>query len=70
MVESNLVTICGTAFVAVFVLLVVLAAVIRLLTTVFPHRDLSADAALAAAICTAVTTVYPGARVTRIEEES
>ena len=68
--ETNLLTICGTAFLAVFVLLIILAVVIRLITVVFPLPDKSDEATLAAAISTAVATIYPGARVTRIEEET
>ena len=67
--ETSPLTVCGSAFVTVFVLLCVLAAVIRLLTVVFPSRDVSDDAALVAAVTSAAATIYPGARVTRIEEE-
>lgn len=70
MAETNLLTVCGTAFSAVFILLIALAAIIRLITTVFPARRGADDAVLAAAISTAIATVYPGARVTRIEEET
>ena len=70
MVEAGLLTICGTAFLAVFVILVILAIVIRLICMVFPLRGDSDDAALVAAIGSAAATIYPGARVTRIEEET
>jgi hypothetical protein len=66
--EPNLLTICGTAFLAVFLLLIIFAAVIRLITLVFPLRGQPDDAVLAAAISAAVATVYPGTHVTRIEE--
>jgi hypothetical protein len=56
------------AFLAVFVLLTLLALVIRLLTTIFAFRGRTDDAALLAAISAAAAAVYPGARVTRIEE--
>ena len=68
--DTNLLTICGTAIVAVFALLITLAVVIRLITLVFPLRGRPGDAALIAAIGTAVATIYPGARVTRIEEQT
>ena len=67
--EVSLFTICGVAFLAVFVLLIVLAMVIRLITLVFPMRGQADGAALVAAISTAAAAVYPGTRVTRIEEE-
>ena len=70
MADTNLLTVCGTAFVAVFVLLAILALVIRLITLAFPLRWERDDAALAAAISTVAATVYPGVRVTRIEEET
>ena len=70
MPEVNLLTVCGAAFLTVFVLLFILAIVIRLTTLAFPPRDETDSAALIAAISGAVATVYPGARVTRIEEET
>ena len=66
--ETSLITICATAFLAVFVLLITLAIVIRLITMAFPRRERADDAVLAAAISAAVATIYPGARVSRIEE--
>jgi hypothetical protein len=68
--ETNLLIICGTAFLAVFVLLIVLAVIIRLITAAFPCPDNEDDAMVAAAISAAVATAYPGARVTRIEEQT
>ena len=41
----------------------------KLITVVFPDRLTSMDPVLVAAISTAVASIYPGARVTRIEEE-
>lgn len=66
--ETNLFTVCGTAFLAVFILLGLLAVVIRLMAILFPSRDKPGDAALVAALSTAAMTIYPGARVTKIEE--
>jgi hypothetical protein len=68
--EPSLVAMCGTAFTSVFVLLIILALVIWAISAIFPppEEDESADAALVAVISTAVATVVPGARVTRIEE--
>lgn len=68
MPETSLLTICGSALVAVFVLLLLLAAVIRLITLVFPSRETTVDASVIAGISAAVAAIYPGARVTRIEE--
>ena len=66
--ETSLITICATAFLAVFVLLITLAAVIRVIAVVLPCRDRTDGAVLAAAISAAVGTIFPGARVSRIEE--
>jgi len=68
---TELLSICGTAFSAVFVLLIILALVIRLITVAFPARQLaSSDAAVVVAINAAVAQLVPGARVTQIKEES
>jgi hypothetical protein len=67
MAEPNLLIICAAAFIAVIVLLSVLAATIRILTTLFPVPD-DTDAALVAAIAAAHAGAYPGTRITRIEE--
>ena len=61
---------CIIAFLSVFVLLTLLAVVMQLITAIFPERKAGVDSVLVAAISSTVSTVYPGARVTRIEEES
>ena len=43
---------------------------IELITTLFPERRRAIDPVLAAAISTNVARLIPGARVTRIEEDS
>lgn len=69
MTEPNLLTICLFAFSAVFLLLALLAGVMRVLTAVFPHRRDGPDAAVVAGIAAAAAAAYPGARVTHIEEK-
>ena len=78
--EPNLFVMCLNAFVAVLVLLSLLALVMRLLGVVFPpsgrpageagpgEATTAADPALAAAITTATQSILPGGRITRIEE--
>jgi hypothetical protein len=66
----NLFGVCVTAFIAVIVLLTVLAGVIHLITRLFPDIRRGVGAPMVAAIEGAVTAIYPGARVTRIEKES
>ena len=61
---------CLTAMVAVFVLLGLLALTMELITALFPERGPSVEPAIVAAITTTVASIFPGARVTRIEEDS
>jgi hypothetical protein len=67
MPEPNLLVISAAAFVAVITLLSLLAAIIRLLTAVFPAED-GPDQAVIAAITAAAARAYPGTRITNIEE--
>ena len=67
---TNLFAVCGLAFGAVFVLLAFLALAMHLITLFFPERRSPTDPTVVAAISSTVATLYPGARVTRIEEES
>lgn len=66
----NLISACGIAFAAVFVLLAVLAGMMQLITLIFPERKFAVDPTVVAAISSTVASVYPGSRVTRIEEKS
>ena len=72
--EFGLLSICLTAFAAVFVLLSFLAAVMHLIIRVFPEKDAvrpesaeDTDPSVVAAITGTAAAVYPGARVTKIE---
>jgi hypothetical protein len=66
---TSLSAICTIAFTAVFVLLAFLAAAMHFITLLFPAREASVDSVLVAAISGAVAAVFPGAKVTNIEEE-
>lgn len=79
--SPNLAMMCLTAFSSVFILLTVLALVMKLITSLFPGKAAAAakpslagggggatDAALLAAITTTATSAYPGMKVTKIEE--
>jgi len=68
MPEPNLIVVCAVAFVTVLTLLSILAGLIHLMTLLFPQPEEASDAAVIAAINTAVSTAIPGARVTHIEE--
>lgn len=67
--ELYLLTTCIAAFISVFVLLTVLAAIMRLMLIIFPQRQKGLDSTLVAVISTAARSAYPGSVVTRIEEE-
>lgn len=69
METPDLLMVCVSAFSAVFVLLALLAAAMRVLMAVFPEVAAKADPAMLAAVSTAVAAVFPGAKITRIEEE-
>ncbi|MEX2466572.1 MAG: hypothetical protein WD995_06655 [Gemmatimonadota bacterium] len=67
MTEPNLFVVCAAAFVAVLTLLSLLAGMIRLLAALFPPEEVQ-DALLIAAIAATAAQVYPGTRVTHIQE--
>jgi hypothetical protein len=61
--------VCVSAFFAVFTLLTLLALVMRGLISVFPEKTGKADPAMLAAVTSVVATVFPGSKITRVEEE-
>lgn len=74
MTDFGLVSISVTAFLAVFVLLGFLAAVMRILIAVFPAQVKSLegiegkiDSGIVAAVITTARAAFPGFRVTKIE---
>ena len=68
MATLELLYICLSAFVSVFAVLTVLALLMRLILAVFPDRG-GDDAMVLAALTSVLQTIYPGTRVTNIEEE-
>lgn len=60
--------VCLTAFCAVAVLLSILAGIMRLILTIFPYKDEATDATIIAAVASTVQSIYPGTRVTKVEE--
>jgi hypothetical protein len=67
--EPNLLLISIFAFLAVFMVLSVLAGIMRVLTHFFPPPADGPDATLLAAMTAAASAAWPGMRVTRIEEK-
>ena len=68
MESFNLLGICAVAFVAVFLLLSILALIMKAIIVVFPQKAAGVDAVVVAAVSSVVSIVYPGTRITRIEE--
>jgi hypothetical protein len=68
MEQTNLFMICLSAFMAVFVLLALLSALMRMIITIFPQKISDTDSAVLAAVVTTVSSIYPGTKVTKIGE--
>lgn len=66
--SSDLVFICISAFLAVFVLLSVLAVVMRIILVLFPEKESGIDAVVVAAVTSTFSAIYSGTRITKIEE--
>jgi hypothetical protein len=66
--HPDLIVICAAAFTAVFLLLSLLAVLMRVLITVYPERATGIDPAVVAAVTAAATSAFPGMKVTNIEE--
>lgn len=69
MSSSELFIICGVAFLFVFVILSVLSFSMRLIILIFPEKKIGGDAAVVAALATAVNRIFPGTKITQIEEK-
>lgn len=68
MESVNLLMVCASAFVGVFLLLIFLSLVMKLITAVFPQKTAESDVAVLAAVASAVSSAYPGTKITKIEE--
>ncbi|UCE25220.1 MAG: hypothetical protein JSU74_04010 [Candidatus Zixiibacteriota bacterium] len=68
MPSSELLLICLSAIVVVFILLAFLALVMRLIMAVFPEKIIASDSAYVAAIASVVSTMYPGTKISKVEE--
>ncbi len=65
--SPDLLSICFSAFAAVFFVLISLAVIMRIIITMFPEKD-SDDTAIYAAIATTINSIYPGTQISKIEE--
>ncbi len=64
----NLLTICFSAFVSVFVLLSILALSMRLILLIFPEKESDYDSALIAGLSAVYKEVFPNSKIKKIEE--
>ena len=68
MQSVELVAVCGVAFLMVFVILAFLAVIMKVIILVFPEKKGVSDTAMIAAMTATVHTVFPGAKLTKVEE--
>jgi len=68
MESSELLWICFAAFVADALILGFLALVMRLVMALFPSKEKKSDGMLVAAMASVLQTVYPGSKITKVEE--
>ena len=68
MESPDLLVICVSAFAVVFFTLTILALVMRTIMAIFPERLISSDSTVIAAVVSAVSAIYPGTKVTKVEE--
>jgi len=68
MESYELISICLSAFIAVFLILSILAVFMRLITGIFSVNDSKEDPAVIAALTTFINQYYPGTKITKIEE--
>ena len=69
MESTELLLVCGAAFLWVFTILVVLALLMRIIIVFFPKKKDGADSAVIAALAAALHSVFPGGKITKIEEK-
>ncbi len=69
MESTELLFICGTAFLVVFLILAVLSLVMRLIIFIFPEKKARTDMAMITTITTAIQAVFPGMKITKVEEK-
>ena len=65
---SDFLSVCGSALISVFMVLIVIALVMRLIILLFPQKEEEVDSAVLAAIASTVSKLYPNSQITNIEE--
>ncbi|MBU1185614.1 MAG: hypothetical protein KKD56_08725 [Acidobacteria bacterium] len=69
MPSHNLLIISGIAFLFVFIILAVLAVIMRLIIIIFPEKQSTTDSAVLAAVFGAVMSRFPGTKILKVEEQ-
>lgn len=69
MESTSLFNISLLAFAMVFLILAVLSLLMRLVIVVFPEKKTRIDAAAMAALTAALNKIFPGMKITKVEEE-
>jgi hypothetical protein len=76
MEQSTIISICISAFIAIFIVLSLLALIMHYIVILFPQKQSEAvleqnqvDSAVIAAITTTYQAVYPGGKITEIREK-
>jgi len=67
--STNLFVVSTVGYIIAFVVLGVLAIMMRMITLLFPERKEAGDAALVAAVTATHQALFPGVTVTKIEEK-
>ena len=68
MENPDLLWVCISAFTVVFIVLTVLALFMRSMIILFPDKLQKDDQAIVAAIASTFNRIYPGTKITKIEE--
>ena len=66
--SPEILSICFSALATVFIILSGLAVSIHIITRLFPFKDLTEDTTIYAAISSSHAAIYPGTKITKIEE--
>jgi hypothetical protein len=66
---TELYMICGIAFLIVFIILALLAFLMRIIMLIFPEKVAEIDPAIIAAVAATVQTIFPGTKMTKLEEK-
>ena len=66
---ANLFVLCVVAIGWVFTILAVLALMMRLIILIFPEKKGKIDGAVLAAITTTAQSIFPGMKITNVEEK-